>query len=157
MAQILRINFRDIAAILHCYREMWRTVPPLSRGSVPIFREMYEMSQVCLVYYSWNWWYIIECSFCNATSLEYPSDTWCWLGSSFVIPSSFVHINWILQSFKNIFWKFVRHDGWCSSLSILLQQQTLWQIQFWWSGESRSINSTFNTNQRAKLWEICLQ
>ncbi len=59
---------------------------------------------------------------------EYPLDTWCWLGSSFNIPSSFVHINWILQSFKNIFWKFVRHNRWCSSLSIILQQQTLWQI-----------------------------
>ncbi len=68
---------------------MWRTVPPLSRGSVLIFREMYEMSQVCLVYYSWNWWNIIKCSFCNATSLEYPLDTWCWLGSSLDIPYMF--------------------------------------------------------------------
>ncbi len=79
---------------------MWQTEPPLSRGSVPIFCEMYEMSQVYLIYYSWNWWYIIECSFCNATSLEYPLDTWWWLGSSLNIPSSFVHINWILWSFK---------------------------------------------------------
>ncbi len=109
---------------------MWWTVSPLSRGSVPLVCEMYEMSQVCHIYYSWNWWYIIEHSFCNATSLEYPSDTWCWLGSSFDIPSSFVHINWTLRSFKNIFWNFVRHNGWCSSLSILLQWQTLWQYKF---------------------------
>ncbi len=82
---------------------MWQTVPSLSRGSVPIFREMYEMSQVCLVYYSWNLWNIIEHPFCNATSLEYPLDTWWWLASSLNIPSSFVHINWILQSLKKSF------------------------------------------------------
>ncbi len=136
---------------------MWWTVLPLSRGSVPTFCEMYDMSQVCLVYYSWNWWNIIERSFCNATSLEYPLDTWCWLGSSLDILSSFVHINWILWSFKNIFRKFFRQKGWCSSLSILLQQQVVWWIHVLWSGESRSINSTFDTNQRAKLWKISLK
>ncbi len=100
--------------------------------------------------------HIIECSFCNAMSLEYPLDTW-WLGSSLNIPSSFVHINWILQSFKNIIQKFFRQDGWCSSLSIFLQWQVVWWIQFLWSGESRSINSMFNTNQRAKFGKICLK
>ncbi len=143
--------------MLHFYREMWWTVLSLSRGSVPIFHEMYEKSQVCLVYYSWNWWNIIEPFFCNATSLEYPLDPWWWLGSSLKIPSSFVHINWILQSFKNIFQKFFRQDGWCSSLSIFLQQQAVWWIQFLWSGESQSISSMFNTNQRAKLGKICLK
>jgi hypothetical protein len=123
--RFLESTLEILQAILHCYREMWWTVPPLSQGSVPIFREIYEMSQACLVYYSWNWWNIIERSFCNATLLEYPLDTWCWLGSSLDILSSFVHINWILWSFKNIFQKFFRQDEWCSSPSILLQQQML--------------------------------